>query len=474
MKEVVMTLTEPNRPMDAAPLDHETVDAFRARLRGPFLQRGDPDYDAARQVWNAMVDRRPALITRCAGAADVVTAVRFAREQGLAISVKGGGHSVAGKAVCDDGLMIDLTRMDGIRVDPVRRTARAEGGVTWGAFDRETQAFGLATTGGIVPTTGVGGLTLGGGLGYLMRRFGLACDNLLSADVVTADGQLLTASQDEHSDLFWGLRGGGGNFGVVTSFEYELHPVGPTVLGGFVFHPFAQAREVARFYREFTAAAPDELTTYLAFATSPDGDPVAAFIVCYSGSVETGETVIKPLRDFGSPLADTISPLPYTEVQAFGAPLYPPGRLNYWKSNFLDDLSDEAIAVLIAQFAAVPSPLSAVAIEHLGGAVARVDSEATAFGDRSAPYSVVITGEWVDTVESVRNVQWVRDCWQALQPYVKETVYINYLDAGDDARVQSAYRPQTYQRLAALKQQYDPDNVFRLNPNIPPSAASAS
>jgi FAD/FMN-containing dehydrogenase len=472
MKESVMTLTESNRQSDAASLDDETVDAFRSRLRGQFLQQGEPDYDAARQVWNAMVDRRPALIARCAGAADVVTAVRFAREQGLAISVKGGGHSVAGKAVCDDGLMIDLSHMDGIRVDSVRRTARAEGGVTWGAFDRETQAFGLATTGGIVPTTGVGGLTLGGGLGYLMRRFGLACDNLLSADVVTADGELLTASQEEHPDLFWGLRGGGGNFGVVTSFKYQLHPVGPTVLGGFVFHPFAQAQEVARFYREFTAAAPDELTTYLAFATSPDGDPVAAFIVCYSGPVQTGETVIKPLRDFGSPLADTISPLPYTEVQAFGAPLYPPGRLNYWKSNFLDDLSDEAIAVLIAQFAAVPSPLSAVAIEHLGGAVARVDPEATAFGDRSAPYSVVITGEWVDPAASQRNIQWVRDCWQALQPYAKETVYINYLDAGDDARVQSAYRPQTYQRLAALKQQYDPDNVFRLNPNIPPAASA--
>src|SRR5918997_1287381 len=375
-----MTLTESNRPMDASPLDHETVDAFRSRLRGQFLQHGDADYDAARQVWNAMVDRRPALIARCAGAADVIAAVRFTREQGLPVSVKGGGHSVAGKAVGAGALMIDLSRMDGIRVDPVRGTARAEGGVTWGAFDRETQAFGLATTGGIVPTTGVGGLTLGGGLGYLMRRFGLACDNLLSADVVTADGELLTASAEEHSDLFWGLRGGGGNFGVVTSFEYQLHPVGPTVLGGFVFHPFAQAQEVARFYREFTATAPDELTTYLAFATSPDGDPVAAFIVCYSGLVEEGETVIRPLSDFGSPLANTIAPVPYTEVQAFGAPLYPPGRRNYWKSNFLDDLSDEAIAVLIEQFAAAPSPLSgekrhAVAIEHLGGAVARVDPE---------------------------------------------------------------------------------------------------
>ena len=244
-----MTVTDSTLEMDAAPLDSATIDAFRGRLRGPLLQPGETDYDVARQVWNAMVDRRPTLIARCTGTADVIATVRFAREQGLPVSVKGGGHSVAGKAVGDSALMIDLSRMDGIRVDPVRRTARAEGGVTWGAFDRETQAFGLATTGGIVPTTGVGGLTLGGGLGYLMRRFGLACDNLRSADVVTADGQLLTASQDEHAELFWGLRGGGGNFGVVTSFEYQLHSLGPTVLGGFVFHPFAQAQEVARFYR---------------------------------------------------------------------------------------------------------------------------------------------------------------------------------------------------------------------------------
>jgi FAD/FMN-containing dehydrogenase len=452
-------------------VDDVAIQAFQESMRGEMLRSGDHGYDAARTIWNAIIDRRPGLIARCAGAADVIAAIRFAREQGLLVSVKGGGHGVAGTAVADGGLMIDLSPMNGIEVDVAGRTARAGGGTTWGEFDRETQAHGLATTGGIVPTTGIAGLTLGGGLGYLMRRFGLACDNLLSADVVTADGELLTASAEEHPDLFWGLRGGSGNFGVVTSLEFQLHPVGPTVLGGFVFHPFAQAREVARFYRELTATAPDEMTTYLAFATSPDGDPVVAFIACYSGRLEDGEAVLAPLRGFGSPLADTIGPLPYTEVQAFGAPLYPSGRLNYWKSNFLNDLGDGAIETLINQFAAVPSPMSAVAIEHLGGAVARVDPDATAFGDRSAPYSVVITGEWVDPQESERNIQWVRDCWQAVQPHAKESVYVNYLDTGEEDRVKAAYGA-SYERLAALKAKYDPANFFRHNHNVRPAMSS--
>jgi FAD/FMN-containing dehydrogenase len=449
-------------------VDDVAIEAFQASLRGELLRPGDRGYDAARTVWNAMIDRRPAFIARCAGAADVIAAIRFAREYGMLVSVKGGGHGVAGTAVADGGLMIDLSPMNGVEVDVARRTARVGGGATWGELDRETQAHGLATTGGIVPTTGVAGLTLGGGLGYLMRRFGLASDNLLSADVVTADGELLTASAEEHPDLFWGLRGGSGNFGVVTSLEFQLHPVGPTVLGGFIFHPLDQALEVARFYREFTSSAPDELTTYLAFATSPDGHPVTAFIVCYSGAVEAGEAILAPLRGFGSPLADTIGPLPYTEVQAFGAPLYPPERLNYWKSNFLNDLGDEAIRVLIEQFAAVPSPLSAVAIEHLGGAVARMDPDATAFGDRSAPYSVVITGEWVDPAESERNIQWVRDCWKAMRPYTKESVYVNYLDTDEDARFKAAYGVN-YERLAALKAKYDPANFFRHNHNVRPA-----
>jgi FAD/FMN-containing dehydrogenase len=460
-----MTIHE--APTSVGSVDDGAIQALQGDVRGELLRPGDRGYDAARTVWNAMIDRRPALVARCAGAADVIAAVKFAAEHGLLVSVKGGGHGVAGTAVADGGLMIDLSPMNGIEVDVSRRTARAGGGAIWGEFDRETQAHGLATTGGIVPTTGIAGLTLGGGLGYLMRRFGLACDNLLSADVVTADGELLTASADEHPDLFWGLRGGSGNFGIVTSLEFQLHAVGPTVLGGFVFHPFDQAREVARFYREFTSTAPDEVTTHLAFATSPDGHPVSAFLACYSGPLETGEAVLAPLRAFGSPLADTIGPLPYTEVQKFGAPLYPEGRLNYWKSNFLNGLSDEAIEAVIAQFATVPSPLSAVVVEHLGGAVARVDQDATAFGDRSAPYSLVITGEWVDPAETERNRQWVRDCWQSVRPFTKETVYVNYVDAGEDARFAAAYG-ENYQQLAALKAKYDPANFFRHNHNIRP------
>jgi FAD/FMN-containing dehydrogenase len=450
------------------PVDDVAIQAFQESMRGELLRPGDHGYDAARTVWNAMIDRRPALIARCAGAADVIAAVKFATEHELLVSVKGGGHGVAGTAVADGGLMIDLSPMNGIEVDVAGLTARAGGGATWGDLDRETQAHGLATTGGIVPTTGIAGLTLGGGLGYLMRRFGLACDNLLSADVVTADGALLTASADEHPDLFWGLRGGSGNFGIVTSLEFQLHAVGPTVLGGFVFHPFDQAQEVARFYREFTSTAPDELTTHLAFATSPDGHPVVAYLVCYSGPVETGEAVLAPLRSFGSPLADTVGPLPYTEVQTFGAPLYPEGRFNYWKSNFLPGLSDEAIQAVIEQFAAVPSPLSAVVVEHLGGAVARVDQDATAFGDRSATHSLIITGEWVDQAESEQNIQWVRNCWEAVRPYAKETVYVNYVDAGEDARFKAAYGAN-YERLAALKAKYDPTNFFRHNHNVQPA-----
>jgi FAD/FMN-containing dehydrogenase len=432
-----------------------------------MLRPGDPGYDDARHIWNGLIDRRPALIVRCANPGDVQRSIHFAREQELDLSVKGGGHGVAGKAVADGGLMLDLSLLSYVWVDPARRIARAGGGATWGSFDRATQAHGLATTGGIVPTTGVGGLTLGGGLGYLMRRCGLACDSLISAEVVTADGEVLTASEDVHPDLFWALRGGGGNFGVVTSFEFRLHEIGPTVLGGFVFHPFAHAMDVAHFYREFTAQAPDELTTDLAFATSPEGQPVVAFIVCYSGPLERGEEVLRPLRIFGSPVADTIAALPYVDMQGLAAPLYPPGRLNYWKSGFLSGLDDAVIEIVIERFANVPSPLSAIVFEHLGGAVARLDRTATAFGDRSAPYSLIITSEWENPGETESNVSWTRENWHAIRPHAKETVYINYL--GDEQeRVPAAYGTEKYDRLASVKAKYDPTNVFHLNQNIIP------
>jgi FAD binding domain/Berberine and berberine like len=451
-------------------LDETAIQAFKASLRGALLRPGDDHYDTTRRVWNGMIDRKPALIARCAGVADVITAVNFARTNNLLVSVRGGGHNVTGNAVCDGGLMIDLSPMKGIRVDPVRRTARAEPGLTWGEFDHETQAFGLATTGGIVPTTGIAGLTLGGGLGYLMRQFGLTCDNLLSVDLVTAAGQLLTASESENADLFWGVRGGGGNFGIVTSFEYRLHAVGPMVLGGFIFHPLPKAKEAFQFYREFTRTSPDELITHFAFATSPDGHPVVAFIICYSGSLEKGEEVIRPLREFGSPVADMVGPMPYTAVQALGGALYPPDRLNYWKSSFLKDLSDDAIETMIAQFATVPSPFSAAVLEELGGAVSRVGRDETAFGERSAHYNLIITGEWIDPAESEKNIRWTQDFWEAMQPFESEAAYVNYLDTEGEDRIKAAYGPAKYQRLVALKNKYDPTNLFRMNQNIKPTA----
>jgi hypothetical protein len=450
-------------------LDVATIESFGTSLRGTLLRPGDAGYDTARQIWNGMIDKRPGLIARCAGTADVIQAVNFARTHNLLLSVRGGGHNITGNAVCDGGLMIDLSPMKGIRVDPATRTARAQGGVTWAEFDHETQAFGLATTGGFVPTTGIAGLTLGGGFGYLMRRFGLACDNLLSVDIVTADGQLRTASETENADLFWGVRGGGGNFGVITSLEYLLHPVGPLVLAGLILHPIAHAREVTQFYHTFTRTAPDELTVVLGYLILPDGQPVVAFLPCYSGPLEQGEAIIRPLRAFGTPIADTVAPMPYTAIQALGGTLYPPGRLNYWKSSFLRDLNDAAIETMIAHFAAMPSPLSGVYLELLGGAMSRVGPGETAFGDRSAPYSLIITSEWTDAAESAQHVQWTRDLWTAMQPFLKEGVYVNYLDRGEEERVKAAYGATTYERLVALKNKYDPTNLFRLNHNIAPT-----
>jgi FAD/FMN-containing dehydrogenase len=454
-------------PVAMPALDETAVQSLRERLRGELLQPGMPGYDQARQMYNAMVDRHPALIVRVAGVADVIASLRFAREHGLPMSVKGGGHGVAGKALCDGGLVIDLAPMQGVRVDPARRTARAEGGVTWGAFDLETQAFGLATTGGVIPSTGIAGLTLGGGLGMLMRRFGLACDNLLSTDMVTADGALLTASETEHPDLFWALRGGSGNFGVVTSFEYRLHPVGPMMLGGFIVHPLSQAQEAARFYRDYVATAPDELGSYFGFATFPDGQQVAAMVVGYSGSMAEGERVLQPMRSFGQPIMDTVGPVPYVQVQEFFSPSYPSGRRNYWKSSFVRELGDGAIAVLIDRFAAAPSPFTGIGLEHLGGAIARVAPDATAFHQRNAPYTVVIAAMWEEAAETEANIQWARESWDALRPWMEESVYVNYLDAGEDGRVREAFGAN-YARLAAVKAKYDPENVFRSNHNVLP------
>jgi FAD binding domain/Berberine and berberine like len=456
----------------AKPLDEADIQGFGATLRGDLIRPEEDGYGRARAVFNGMVDRRPALIVRCAGVADVVKGVEFARSHDLLLSIRGGGHSVAGKAVCDGGLMIDLSPMKGIRVDPARRTAEAQAGLTLGEFDHETQEFGLATTLGVVSVTGIAGLTLGGGLGWLNGKHGLACDNLISADVVTADGRLLTASEEENEDLFWGLRGGGGNFGVVTSFRYRLHPVG-TVLGGGLSYPLSKAHEVLSFYHQFASGCPDELSTEASLGVTPDGDGVVGVSVCYCGAVEEGERVLRPLREFGSPLADNIQPMAYTALQSAPDPKFPPGRRHYWKSSYLKDLSDDAIEVMVRFVSEMPSPTTGVGLQQMHGAASRVDPTATAFPHRDEHYDFLILSQWADPAESERNVEWTRALFEAMQPFFEEGVYVNNLgDEGED-RVKAAYGAN-YERLLALKGKYDPINFFRLNQNIRPPTQAAS
>ena len=444
------------------------IEQLKGRLRGDLLCPGDEHYDSARTIHNGMIDRRPALIVRCVGVADVMAAVTFARSNNLVVAVRGGGHGVPGFAVCDGGLMIDLTRMKAVRVDPVGRTARAEGGATWGDFDHETQAFGLATTGGIARPTGIAGLTLGGGHGYLMRTHGLACDNLLSVDVVTADGRLLTASATEHADLFWAVRGGGGNFGVVTAFEYRLYPVSQ-IFGGLLIYPITHAKDVFRFYRDFTRTAPEALGSLCNLATLPDGTPAAVILLGYNGSVEDGERLLRPLRECAPLLADQVGLMPYIALQSIVENFNPPGLRNYWKSNYLQDLSDGAIEVLADHYRTVPAPHTHVVIEHLGGAVSRVGADETAVDHREALYNFLIVGMWTDAAMDAQVIGWVRDLWGALQPFSSGGLYVNYEAEHDMGRVQAAYSPAKYARLVAVKTAYDPTNLFRLNQNIPPA-----
>lgn len=453
----------------ASPLTASAVAAFRARLHGEALTPTDPGYDAARRVWNAMIDKYPALIARCHTADDIAAAVRFGREQDLPISIRGGGHNVAGLAVSDGGLMIDCAPMKGIAVDPQNQTARAEPGVLWGEFDQATQEHGLATVGGVVSTTGIAGLTLGGGQGWLTGKHGLTLDNLLAVEVVTADGERVRASAEENPDLFWALRGAGANFGVVASFTYRLHPVGPTVLGGMVVHPLAHAREVLRFYREFAAEQPDELTTYAALLTTPDGAQVIALVCCYAGALEEGERAVAPLRRFGSPLADTIGLMPYQGVQAMIGEGFPPGRLNYWKSSLLREIGDEIIEALTDFGARVPSPLSAIAIADTHGAYGRVAPDATAYAHRDLPFDLVILSSWLDPAETEANITWTRALYEAVRPYAGAGVYVNDLDRDEgQERVRDAYGAN-YARLAEVKRRWDPDNVFRTNHNVVPA-----
>jgi FAD/FMN-containing dehydrogenase len=449
-------------------LEDATAQGFAGNLRGPLLRPGDGGYDEARKVWNGMIDRRPALIARCAGVADVIAAVRFARTHELLVSVRGGGHNITGNAVCEGGLMIDLSPMKSVRVDPVKRTARAEAGLTWGEYNHETQAFGLASTGGVVSTTGIAGLTLGGGLGWLHGKHGLSCDNLLSADLVTADGQFLTASADQHPDLFWGLRGGGGNFGVVTSFEYKLHPVGP-VLAGMVIHPISEAKAVLRFYREFCRSCPDEMVAAGALMTSPDGAPVAVIVVGYIGDLAAGEPAVAPLRKFGTPLADTIAATSYVQLNTLFDAAFPYGGVyRYWKSSFLKELGDDMLEIMIARSAKMLSPMSSILFFHVHGAPTRVDRNATAFGMRDDQWDYDVISQWTDPAEAAGHIQWTREFWTAVEPFASGDVYVNHLDAEEAARIRAAYS-HGYERLVALKNKYDPTNLFRLNQNIKPT-----
>jgi FAD/FMN-containing dehydrogenase len=455
-----------------ATLGDEVLESLRTHLRGQLLQPGDPGYDSVRQVWNAMIDRRPALIVQAAGVADVIAAVAFAREHELLLAVRGGGHNVAGNAVCDGGLMLDLSLMKGIRVEPDARTAWAEAGVLWSELDAETQAFGLAAVGGTVATTGIAGLTLGGGFGWMSRQHGLVSDNLLGADVVTADGRFLHASAEENADLFWGLHGGGGNFGVVTAFEYRLHEVGPTVFAGPIFHALDDAPEVFRAFRNLAPAAPDPIGGMAALLTSPEGAPLAALVLGWMGPLATGEAGLRAWREVGTPVADLIGPMPYRTVQALFDPAFPAGRRNYWKSGFLRNLDDAAITILIEHFRRAPSPYAGLGVELYGGAIGRVAPESTAFPHRGHQFNLLIFTAWDDPAEDAANMGWGRDLWAALQPFAADGVYVNYLgDAAAEGqdRVRAAYGPAIYKRLADLKRRYDPANLFCMNQNILPA-----
>ncbi len=444
------------------------VNTWKKQLKGNLFTHSDSEYEAARRIWNGMVNRWPALIARCHTPEDIRTAVKLARAEGLPVSVKGGGHNVSGMAVCNDGLMIDLSPMKGISIDAASREAVAEPGVLWGEFDAMTQAQGLATTGGQVSHTGIAGLTLGGGLGYLMGKHGTACDNLLSLDVVMADGEMLTASAEQNADLFWAMRGAGANFGIVTSFRYQLHPL-DQVLAGMLLYPREQAVDLIAFHREFLVGTPDELDTTVGFLNSPDGIPLVAIIAVYAGPVAEGEQVLQPLRQWGSPIADLIQLMPYTDVQRMVDHAVPVGDRYYWKSNFLSDLKPELAQILKDGANAMPSPQSMILLFEIKGQIQRVPRSAMAFDHRDANFEMSIIAHWTDATQDAANTEWARGVWSAAQPYVMPGVYTNHMTADESVeRVRASYGSDKYAKLAALKAKYDPDNFFRSNHNIPP------
>jgi FAD/FMN-containing dehydrogenase len=451
---------------------------LRSRMEGEVLEPGDAGYEEARRIHNAMHDRRPALIARCAGAQDVRAAIDYARARGLSLAVRGGGHHVAGYAICDGGLVVDLSPMKRIRVDPKARTVRAEAGLTWGELDSETQAFGLAVTGGRASTTGISGQTLGSGSGRLERKLGLGCDNLISAEVVTADGRALRASEDENADLFWGLRGAGANFGVVTELEYRLHPIGPVVLGGLLLYDGRRSAELLRLYREVMEEAPDELGTEFVLATGPRepfvpeelrGQPVAGIIVCYAGPVHQGLEAVRPLRERIAPAADVVQPMPYTAVQQIVDMFDPPGRRTYWKSEALPELGDDTIATWVAWGSRMSSPFTSLVLEPKGRAIARVPDNAMAISGRGSAYFYYAFCIWEDPAEDARHIEWTQGVAQAMEPYAVGGLPLNFTADRGEARIRSTFGEEKYARLVALKDRYDSENLFRNNANIRPS-----
>jgi len=438
---------------------------------GRMLQPATPEWDDTRRVHNGLIDKRPAVIAQCRGSADIAAAVRFAREHTLEIAVHGGGHNVGGRATVDGGMMIDLSPMQYVHVNPAARTARAAGGTRWGHFNLETQAHGLATTGGVVSTTGVGGLTLGGGLGWLMPKYGMALDNLHQVEMVLADGRIVTASATENPDLFWAVRGGGGNFGVASSFEFRLHAVGPIVTGGLVAWPADKARDVLRLFRDLTAKAPDDLMLVCGLLTGPDGaTKLAAIIAGHFGSATDGAAAVAPIKSFGQPVLDAMGPIPYSALNSMLDAAYPRGARNYWKSHFIENLSDRAIDALVAHAYRTPSPLGHVVLEHFHGAATRIAPTDTAFALRTGGYNTLVLGQWQALADDTANMAWVRQTYAALRPFVGAKRYLNYLDQDDagEAALSAAYGPNV-QRLRAVKTQYDPNNVFHLNVNITPA-----
>ena len=458
-------------------LDKGALGELETSLRGELVRPGDPSYDEQRRIWNGSIDRSPALIARCTGVADVIAALRFARQTSVEVAVRGGGHSFPGHSVADGALLVDLGPMKGIRVDPEARTARVQAGVLLGELDRETQQFGLAAPSGIVTHTGVAGLTLGGGIGWLMRKHGLSIDQLLSVDLITAAGEFVKASADENADLFWGVRGGGGNFGIVTEFEFRLHPVGPQVLAGPIFWPMEQSPEVLRFYRDWVADAPDDLMTIVVHRKAPalpfvpeefHGKPVVMVVCCWAGSIEAGETFVRPMKEFGAPIIDLCVPKPFLAHQAMFDPGFIPHRWYYFKSCDVPGLTDDVIDITAERSLRIASPFTSFPIWQMGGAVARVGEDETAFNGRTAGFTYNIGACTLGEEGFDEEREWVRSFWSALEPY-HTTVYVNFLgDEGQD-RIRDAYGAEKYARLQALKRRYDPDNVFRINQNIPPA-----